>query len=385
MDNNRIKGNLYLKKNKDEFIFSFHSWIFSGAVEKIESKEKLRNGDIIKIYNYNKQFLGYAFYEKPEQIVARIFYFGQQELLNLKQYFIEQFNKIYFRKKKLFPDSNAFRFLHSESDGMPGIICDVFNTVAIIQLDDLIPMFLIEVLIEFLRSKNYYVVIKKQNELEWKTDEIKELEFIENDIKFFLNLTDFQKTGYYLDQRLNKKKLRFFVKNKIVLDAFCYTGGFGLNALMGDAEKVNFVDAKNIGDHIKNNILLNGFSTQKGEFIKEDVFLYLKNVPDSFYDIMIIDPPAFVKTKSKLNEGVKGYIMLNQLAIKKIKSTGYIFTFSCSQHIDKELFRKIIFLAAKNEKRSVYIMEYLSQAPDHTINIFHPEGEYLKGMIVYVE
>ncbi|GIX42447.1 MAG: SAM-dependent methyltransferase [Leptospiraceae bacterium] len=382
-----IKGSIILKKNKEDFIKSFHSWIFSGAIEKIDSSEELKNGDIVRVYNYNKELLGYAFYEKPEQIVARIFYFGNKEIHNINQYFLNYFEQLFKRKSSLFFDSNAFRFIHSESDRIPGIICDIYNQCAIIQIDYLKSELLLNLLIKFLNTKNInYILLKTQKEIQWLTsNRLKEIEFKENHLNFLIHIDKFQKTGYFLDQKINRKKIIEYSKNKIVLDAFCYIGGFGIHALKGEAKKVVFVDSQNLETQIKNNIIINKFLESSFEIKNIDVFQFFNNMNPNIYDVMIIDPPAFVKTKAKINEGIKGYIKLNRLAIKNIKQEGHIFTFSCSQFIDKELFRKIIFIAAKEEKRNVYIKEYLTQAPDHTISVFHPEGEYLKGFILYVE
>jgi 23S rRNA (cytosine1962-C5)-methyltransferase len=382
-----IAGEIILKKNKEDFVYSLHRWIFSGAIDKVISKQTLKNGDIIKVLNHKNQLVGYAFYEKPDQIVARIFYFGNKEIQDFSLYFINLLEKIYFRKQQLYDDSNAFRFIHSESDGVPGIICDIYHDFSVIQMDFLKSDFLINILVNFLYKKNIkYILLKHQKELKWLSSlKTSKVEFKENNINFIIQMEKFQKTGYFLDQKINRKKLMELSRNKIVLDAFCYIGGFGIHALKNDAKEITFVDSQNLKSQIYENLKINHIKSEKTKVIIENVFNYFKDIQDNYFDIIIIDPPAFVKSKTKIKEGIKGYINLNRLAIKKIKSSGYIFTFSCSQFIDKELFRKIIFLAAKEEKRNVYIKEYLTQAPDHTISVFHPEGEYLKGFILYVE
>jgi len=382
-----IQGNLYLKKNKDDFLSSFHRWIFSGAVEKLESQQSLKNGDIVKIFNSKKEFVGYAFYEKPQQIVARIFYFGDTEIQDINDYFYQQLEHLYTKKKKLFEDSNAFRLIHSESDGIPGVICDIYNDLSVIQFDYLKSETFLKILVDFLNHKNIqYILLKEQQNIQWLSPKtIDKIRFIENQIHFEIQLDKFQKTGYFLDQKINRKKLLEYSHNKIILDAFCYIGGFGLHALKGNAQKVVFVDAQNLTNQIQENIKINQFKFDNTEIVQSNVFDYLNNIKENYFDLLIVDPPAFVKTKTKIKEAIHGYVGLNRLAIKKIKHQGHIFTFSCSQFIDKELFRKIIFLAAKEEKRNVIIKEYLTQAPDHTISIFHPEGEYLKGLVLYVE
>ncbi|MCS7204191.1 MAG: class I SAM-dependent rRNA methyltransferase [Leptospiraceae bacterium] len=387
MVNSLVNGRLYIKSGKDELLKNFHSWIFSGAVEKLEAfHQKLRNGEIIEIYNSYHEFQGYAFYEKQDQIVARIFYFGGEQIRDFDAFFYEKFQKIYERKKKLFLDSNAFRFLHSESDGIPGIVCDIYHHLAVIQIDFLESKYLIGLLVNFLKEQNIqYILLKRKENIEWITEEIPTVEFVENGLKIKIDLDKFLKTGYFLDQRWNRRKLQFYVKDKVVLDAFCYVGSFGLHALKYEAKKVDLVDSKNLISIVKENMFQNGFYLDQFEFFRENVLEYLQRVPKNLYDVIVLDPPAFVKKKIQYSSGVRGYLRLNQLALEKIKSQGWIFTFSCSQFVSKEDLKKIIFLSAREAKRKVYIVEYLTQSPDHTISIYHPEGEYLKGMVLYVE
>ncbi len=386
MDSNIIKGKVFLKEKKEEIVKSFHSWIFSGAIQKVISKKDFINGDIIEIYSYKEEFLGYGFYEKPDPIAIRMFYFDADPILDFKQYFINLLNTLYLKKKNLFEDSNCFRFIHSESDKIPGIICDIYNNLCVIQIDFIKSEFFLNILIEFLYSKNYkYILLKEKNKNIWISSPIDTISFTENQIHFYISLKEFQKTGYYLDQKINRKILQKYAKNKKILDCFCYLGSFGIHSLKEKAERVVFVDSKNFKNLIMNTINLNHLSHLNTEFYNQDAFLYLKNLPKNEFDIIVVDPPAFVKTKQKIKEGIKGYVYINQMAIEKIKSNGYIFTFSCSQHINTELFRKIIFIASRETKRNVNIIEFLTQSPDHTINIYHPQGEYLKGVVLYVE
>lgn len=381
------KGKIRLKPKKDKIFSIHHSWIFSGAVQEIIEKEKLENGDWVEVYSYKNDFLGNAFFEKKEQIVARIFDFYSTKIENFLEYWFLKFNFLYERKKNLFNDSNAFRFIHSESDEVPGIICDIYNTFAIIQIDYLNPKDLIQILSDFLNSKKIFsILLKKKKEFQWLSNPIENINFTENDILYKINLNEFQKTGFYLDQKINRKKIQNFAQNKNILDTFCYIGSFGMNALLKNANNVFFVDSsKKALESLEENIKINNLNKNKIHIIQEDVFSYLEKMKSEYFDIIILDPPAFVKNKKNISSAVKGYVKLNQLAIQKINKNGILFTFSCSQWITKDIFRKIIFLASKNIKRKVFILEYLTQSIDHTINIFHPQGEYLKGMILYVE
>lgn len=381
------KGKIRLKPQKEKIFLIHHSWIFSGAVQEIIEKEKLENGDWVEVYSDKNHFLGNAFFEKKEQIVARIFDFHSIKIKDFREYWFLKLNSLYERKKNLFDDSNAYRFIHSESDEVPGVICDIYNTFAIIQIDFLNPKELIQLLFDFLNTKEISsVLLKKQKEFQWLSNPIEHIIFKENDILYKINLKEFQKTGFYLDQKINRKKIQIYAKNKKILDTFCYIGSFGINALSKNADIVFFVDSsKKALESIEENIKINNLNKNKIRIIKEDVFSYLEKLESEFFDIIVLDPPAFVKNKKNISSAIKGYIRLNELAMQKINKNGMLFTFSCSQWITKDIFRKIIFYASKNIKRKVSIIEYLTQSIDHTINIFHPEGEYLKGMILYVE
>lgn len=385
-DQRQLKGKIILKPEKEKIFFQRHSWIFSGAIEKIEN-ENLQNGDWVEVYSYNHQFLGNAFFEKKNQIVARIFDFDSHQITSFSEYWFRKLNLIFLRKQNLFLDSNAFRLIHSESDECPGIVCDIYNDFALIQIDYLYPKFLVDVLINFLKEKKIkYILQKKQKQYQWLTEPIESVTFCENQIQYKINSFEFQKTGFYLDQKTNRKKLQSYCKNKIVLDTFCYMGSFGMNALLKGAKKVTFLDSsKKALDQLKENLSLNHFNFHTVEIVQKDVFQSLQELQSGYFDIVILDPPAFVKNKKNLSNGIKGYIKLNTFALQKIKKQGILFTFSCSQYVTLEAFRKIIFLSAKEAKRKVMILEYLTQSIDHTINVFHPQGEYLKGLVLYVE
>ncbi|MFN3604713.1 MAG: class I SAM-dependent rRNA methyltransferase [Leptonema sp. (in: bacteria)] len=387
MKNSTKPAGYIILKPKKETIFEIrHSWIFSGAISKLEPPH-LNNGDWIEVYSFNHRFLGNAFFEKEEQIVARIFDFDAKKIDDFTQYWWNQLDSLFTRKKTLFEDSDAFRFIHSESDECPGVICDIYNQFALIQIDYLYPKELISILSEFLQSKKIEsILLKFQNHYQWLTQPSQSFIFQENQIRYKINIKEFQKTGFYLDQKTNRKKLLNYSTNKTILDAFCYTGSFGMNALFYNAKKVVFLDSsKKALKTLKENLILNQLDLNKIQILRENAFQYLEKMESEYFDVIILDPPAFVKNKKDLSSGIKGYIRINELALKKIKKKGILFSFSCSQLVSKEMFRKIIFLAAKKTQRKVVILEYLTQAVDHTTNVFHPQGEYLKGVILYVE
>ncbi len=241
---------------------------------------------------------------------------------------------------------------------------------------------------EFLEEKGFqYILLKNGNYTEWLSQhKTQQIEFIENEILLEFNILHSQKTGYYLDQKFNKKKLQNYGKDKNVLDLFSYIGGFSLNAYKGGTGEITLVDSSSYAlEQAKYNFIKNQFQTSKIQFLKEDIFNFLPQIQSNKYDLVILDPPALVKNKSKIKNAIAGYVKLNEILLRKIKKNGILFTFSCSQHVSRNDFQKILYLAARQSRRSIYIMEYLSQSPDHSISIFHPEGEYLKGFIVLVE
>jgi 23S rRNA (cytosine1962-C5)-methyltransferase len=296
--------------------------------------------------------------------------------------------------------TNAFRVIHGEGDGLPGLIVDYYNGIAVMQAHSvgmhLDRMNIVEALKENLGEDLKAVYYKSQTTLPGRDREALADEYLfgmsavphlihENENKFFVDWEEGQKTGFFLDQRDNRKLLTQFVEGKKILNTFCYSGGFSIYALCAKAALVHSVDSSEKAiDLTRKNIELNGFSAMEHTCFAEDVFQFMKDKQDQ-YDLIVLDPPAFAKHRDARHQAVKGYQRLNAEAMKIIKPGGIIFTFSCSQVVDKKLFYDTIVSAAIQAGRQIKVLHHLSQAPDHPVSIFHPEGEYLKGLVLYVE
>lgn len=393
---------LILKSGRDRAMILRHPWIFSGAVKTLPIAE---NGDIIAVHDNDNKLLGYGFYSAQSQITCRLFEFTTTPArFDDAEYWIRKVQKAYQVRQQLLlsnneKQTNCFRLLHAEGDFLPGVIADVYGQVVVLQVLIKGTEKIREYLIEGIRSIGYqHVYLKNKQNTEWlenvqlqngwlseaKQPEQK-VEVLENDARFLIDFEKGQKTGFFLDQRDNRELLKHYSKGKKVLNAFCYTGGFSVYALAGGATHVDSVDSSKEAiaacDH---NIALNFGENAAHNSYTEDCFDFLKRSNDQ-YDIMVLDPPAFAKNARSVPNATRGYKELNLLGFKKIKLGGLIFTFSCSQHIDTDLFRKIVFGAAADARRNVRIVHQLHQPADHPVNIYHPESEYLKGLVLYVE
>ena len=417
---------LVLKKSKEKSILNQHPWIFSGAVQKLP---KAQNGEIVAVQDASGRILGYGFFDGNSQITCRIFEFTRfhdknTEFVADEAYFHQKIKNAYnLRKDYLLTSStNAYRLLNAEGDFFSGVIVDIYDDVASVQLLIKGTERIAEHIFSGIRAigiEYIYLHIKEstknieglgqdknseqasikqgwQLEKEQNESDIPAMpiQILENNLKFKVDVVGGQKTGFFIDQRENRELVKRYSKNKSVLNCFGYTGGFSVYAIDGGAKNVVSVDiSKEATEEANQNVSLNFDSLlQKNtnhKSIAQDCFEYLKNLDsnkeEEQFDIIILDPPAFAKNKRSLPKASRGYINLNELGFKKVKSGGLVFTFSCSGSVSKDLFRKLIFTAAAEAGRKIRIVHQLTQPLDHPINIYHPEGEYLKGLVLQVE
>lgn len=389
---------IILKSGKDDAVRRFHPWVFSGAIKKIEGN--VDDGDIVEVYSNHDEYLATGHYQNGT-IMVRLFSFKQ--IIPDNDFWKSKIQKAYDLRKLVGlvdnENTNVYRLVHAEGDGLPGLIIDFYNGTAVIQTHSIgmhmIKDQLIKALTEVYGDK-LKAVFDKSSETMPKQSSIKptdsyifggssETVVLENDSKFHVEWEGGQKTGFFIDQRENRDLLKKYSKGKTVLNTFCYTGGFSVTALKAGAKLVHSVDSsKKAIDLTDRNIELNNFTEKQHQSIAADVIDYLKDI-DNKYEVIILDPPAFAKHQDAKHHAVQGYKRLNAQAIKQIKPGGILFTFSCSQVVDKNLFSSTVVSAAIQVGRNVKILHRLSQPPDHPVSAFHPEGEYLKGLVLFVE
>jgi 23S rRNA (cytosine1962-C5)-methyltransferase len=392
-----MQAKVILKKGKEFSIERFHPWIFSGAIQ--ETVGDLTDGCWVDVLNFKKKFLGAGHYQKGS-IAVRVLSFDENRGGDFWASKIT--NALMMRRNAGLPSdtTNAFRLIHGEGDGLPGLVVDYYNGIAVLQAHSvgmhLDRMNIVEGLKKALAENLTAVYYKSQTTLPGKERDALKDEYLfgmsavphlihENGNKFFVDWEEGQKTGFFLDQRENRKLLTTYSNGKKVLNTFCYSGGFSIYALNAKATLVHSVDSSEKAIALtRKNIELNGFSAMDHPCFAEDVFEFIKDKRDQ-YDVIILDPPAFAKHRDARHQAVKGYQRLNVEAMKIIKPGGIIFTFSCSQVVDKKLFYDTIVSAAIQAGRQIKVLHHLSQAPDHPVSIFHPEGEYLKGLVLYIE
>ncbi|MBN1116672.1 MAG: class I SAM-dependent rRNA methyltransferase [Bacteroidales bacterium] len=386
-----------LKSGKDQSLRRFHPWVFSGAIKKMYGEPS--EGDIVAVFDNKDEFLGLGHYQIGS-ITIRVFSFNEVEP-DYEFWKSKIFKAYEVRQNFGLTDAehtNVYRLFFGEGDGIPGLIIDYYNGNVVMQIHSIGAYKLREILVEILKElygENLQSVFdKSESTLPKKGPVDAKNEFLlgdsqtevvkENGLNFRVNWIDGQKTGFFIDQRDNRKLLQKYSLGRKVLNMFCYTGGFSVYSIRGGAELVHSVDSSARAiDLVKENVGLN-FSNAPHEAFAVDAFKYLDDIKDK-YDLIILDPPAFAKHLNVLSNALQGYKRLNQVAFEQIKPGGILFTFSCSQVVSKENFRKSVFAAAANAKRNVRILHQLSQPVDHPISIFHPEGEYLKGLVLYVE
>lgn len=387
-----------LKSGKCQSVKRFHPWVFSGAIKKINGP--VNEGDIVSIFSNKDELLGIGHYQVGS-IAVRIFSFEQ--VVPGFEFWKNKISKAIENRKYLGftenQETNTFRLINAEGDGMPGLIIDFYNGVAVMQMHSIgmfrIRMQLIEALKELLGSKLIAVYDKSSKTIPFKSDikaengflygEAQPAEVLEYGLKFKVNWVEGQKTGFFIDQRENRRLVQEYSKGRDVLNMFCYTGGFSFFAMKGGARLVHSVDASAKAIDLTNeNVELNFQGDKRHKAFVADGFEYLKDIQGK-YSLIILDPPAFAKHRDTLPRALQGYKRINTRAFEQIIPGGILFTFSCSQVVSKEKFREAVFSAAAISGRNVRILHQLTQPADHPVNIYHPEGEYLKGLVLYVE
>lgn len=389
---------LFLRRGKSESLKRFHPWVFSGAIAGANGK--LNEGDVVRIVSNENELMGYGHYQIGS-IAVRMLTFREEKIDHA--FWVTRLSEALRLRKALQltgrADNNIYRLVHGEGDRLPGLVIDVYGKTAVMQAHS-VGMHMsreqiADALIEASEGLIENVYYKSETTLPFKADLHQENGFlrghdegnvaVENGLKFHIDWLRGQKTGFFVDQRENRSLLEHYAKGRNVLNMFCYTGGFSVYAMRGGANLVHSVDssAKAI-DLTRANAEMNFPGDARHEAFAEDAFKFLEQT-GSNYDLIVLDPPAFAKHKDALPRALKGYTRLNAIAFRKIKPGGIVFTFSCSQAVNKDQFRLAVFTAAAQSGRHVRILHQLHQPADHPINIYHPEGEYLKGLVLEVE
>lgn len=389
---------IYLKKGKEEALKRFHPWIFSGAIQSID--DNISEGEIVRVLSCDGVFQAIGHYQIGS-IAVRILSFDEIEI-----------NEDFWKARLLsslkmrmaigiidIPGNNTYRLVHGEGDGLPGLVIDCYNDTAVLQAHSvgmhICREAICKSLVEVMDGRIHHIYYKSETTLPFKAELAQEDGFLyggdteniamENGLKFQVDWLKGQKTGFFIDQRENRLLLEKYSRGRSVLNMFCYTGGFSVYAMRGGAKLVHSVDSSAKAIELTNyNVEMNFPNDGRHEAFCEDAFKYLDS-NDNKYDLIILDPPAFAKHRGALHNALKGYTRLNVKGFERIKQGGILFTFSCSQVVTKEHFRNAVFTAATQAGRKVRILHQLHQPADHPINIYHPEGEYLKGLVLYVE
>ncbi len=389
---------LFLRKGKEESLKRFHPWVFSGAIHHIEGDPE--EGEIVDVLTSEGEFIAVGHWQIGS-IAVRVLSFEKRDI---DTSFWEERLRVAYELRCAIgvarnPINNTYRLVHGEGDGLPGLIVDVYGKTAVMQAHS-VGMHVnrndvADAILKVTEGTVENIYYKSETTLPFKANLGPENGFIrggspeniavENGLKFHIDWLKGQKTGFFVDQRENRLLLEHYAKDRSLLNMFCYTGGFSVYGMRGGARLVHSVDssAKAV-DLVNQNMALNFPGDTRHQAFAEDAFKYLDAMGDQ-YDLIILDPPAFAKHKDSLRQALKGYTRLNAKAFEKIKPGGILFTFSCSQVVTKDNFRMAVFTAAAQSGRRVRILHQLHQPADHPINIYHPEGEYLKGLVLYVE
>lgn len=389
---------IFLKRGKEESLERFHPWIFSGAIHHMD--EGIEEGDFVRVISSAGKFIAVGHFQIGS-IAVRVLSF--RDIVIDGEFWKERLKSALEMRICIGiadnPQNNTYRLVHGEGDNLPGLVIDCYGETAVMQAHS-VGMHvcreqICNALVDVMGNRIKNVYYKSETTLPYKAELNQENGFIygstdnnvavEHGLKFHVDWLKGQKTGFFVDQRENRQLLERYAKGKSVLNMFCYTGGFSVYAMRGEAKLVHSVDssAKAI-DLTNDNIELNFPGDKRHEAFCEDAFKYL-DANDNKYDLIVLDPPAFAKHRSALRNALKGYTRLNYKGFQRIRQGGILFTFSCSQAVNKEQFRAAVFTAAAQAKRKVRILHQLHQPADHPINIYHPEGEYLKGLVLYVE
>lgn len=387
-----------LKPRKEESILRHHPWVFSGAIASLPSD--VEEGELVQVLSADGRILGVGHYQIGS-IAVRILNFGDESLPD--DFFRQRLLSAFRLRRSLGlmrPDNDCYRLVHGEGDFLPGLVIDVYGDTAVVQAHSpgmhFERMKIAQALTELPEAKVRNVYYKSETTLPYKAQLDPQNDYligkfdgnvaVENGLRFNIDWLRGQKTGFFVDQRENRALLERFAKGRDVLNMFCYTGGFSVYAMRGGAAKVDSVDSSAKAAALTDaNIELNFPGDPRHKTHAVDAFKFLADMEKDAYDLIILDPPAFAKHRSALKNGLIGYRKLNAKAFEKIKSGGILFTFSCSQVVTREMFRLAVFTAAAQSGRKVRILYQLTQPADHPVDISHPEGEYLKGLVLYVE
>ena len=389
---------IFLKRGKEESLKRFHPWIFSGAIHHMD--DGIEEGETVRVITAAGEFIAVGHYQIGS-IAVRVFSFEDIEINT--DFWCERLQSALDVRIGVgiadSPTNNTYRLVHGEGDYLPGLVIDCYGSTAVMQAHS-VGMHvcrneICQALVQVMGDRIANVYYKSETTLPYKADLHQENGFLvggdasnvamENGLKFHIDWLRGQKTGFFVDQRENRSLLEQYAKGKSVLNMFCYTGGFSVYAMRGDAKQVHSVDSSAKAIELTNdNVALNFPGDARHEAFCEDAFKYLDE-HDQQYDLIVLDPPAFAKHRAALRNALKGYTRLNVKGLQRIKKGGILFTFSCSQVVTKDNFRNAVFTAAAQVGRKVRILHQLHQPADHPINIYHPEGEYLKGLVLYVE
>lgn len=390
---------VYLKPGKEESLKRFHPWVFSGAIARVEGEPE--EGEVVDVYTSQKEFIACGHFQVGS-IAVRVLSFRQETIDHA--FWVRRLEVAKDLRRALGlignPQNNTYRLVHGEGDNLPGLIIDVYDHTAVMQAHSagmhVYRMEIADALSEVMGDVIQNIYYKSETTLPFKADLLAtENGFIkggspeniamENGLKFHVDWLKGQKTGFFVDQRENRHLLEHYAKGRNVLNMFCYTGGFSFYAMRGGANLVHSVDSSDKAIDLTNeNVELNFPGDARHQAFAEDAFKFLDRMGNQ-YDLIILDPPAFAKHRDALRNALRGYTKLNAKAFEKIRPGGILFTFSCSQVVNKQDFRNAVFTAAAQSGRSVRILHQLTQPGDHPVNIYHPEGEYLKGLVLYVE
>ena len=389
---------IFLKRGKEESLKRFHPWIFSGAIHHMD--EGIEEGETVRVITAAGEFIAVGHYQIGS-IAVRVLSFEDIEINT--DFWCERLQSALDVRIGVgiadSPTNNTYRLVHGEGDYLPGLVIDCYGSTAVMQAHS-VGMHvcrneICQALVQVMGNRIANVYYKSETTLPYKADLHQENGFLvggdasnvamENGLKFHIDWLRGQKTGFFVDQRENRSLLEQYAKGKSVLNMFCYTGGFSVYAMRGDAKQVHSVDSSAKAIELTNdNVALNFPGDARHEAFCEDAFKFLDE-HDQQYDLIVLDPPAFAKHRAALRNALKGYTRLNVKGLQRIKKGGILFTFSCSQVVTKDNFRNAVFTAAAQVGRKVRILHQLHQPADHPINIYHPEGEYLKGLVLYVE
>jgi len=390
---------IILKRGKEKAVLQRHPWVFSGALQQVNGKPE--NGQLVSVLAFDKEFLAYGHYNQQSRVAIRLLEWDENNIPNEAWWRNRIQNAVANRNHILNENTNTCRLVYSESDYLPGLIVDKYADYLSVQIlttgvernKDII----IAELQKLTQAKGIYdksdIAARAHDGLEasngilWGDFPPEYVEVIENGVKYHVNIADGQKSGFYCDQRTNRKAVGAYVKNKTVLDCFSYSGGFSLNALANEASQVTAVDSSVLAlQTLEKNILLNGFSADKIITIQSDVNKQLRVFKDkeAFFDVIILDPPKYAPSRSALDKAARAYKDLNRMAMQLLPPGGLLATFSCSGAVDMETFKQIIAWAALDAGKEIQIIQQLHQPEDHPVRVSFTEGEYLKGLLLRV-